>query len=98
MEDQYDPYAYRRPSAAEGRPGSCDEILAAQNELRRLGKQGFTGSNPIPVECERSIRGGSYNYDAHGLRATNRVHHPGRFRIPMLGLRCAKDASDVSDR
>jgi formylglycine-generating enzyme required for sulfatase activity len=93
MQDEYDPYAYRRASAPEGRPGSCAEILSAQDELRRLGKQGFTGSNPIPVECEHSIRGGAYNYDAHGLRATNRVHHPGRYRIPMLGLRCAKDAT-----
>jgi formylglycine-generating enzyme required for sulfatase activity len=91
MQDEYDPYAYRRASAAEGQPGTCAEILAAQEELRRLGKQGFTGSNPIPIECEHSIRGGAYNYDAHGLRVTNRVHHPGRYRIPMLGLRCAKD-------
>jgi formylglycine-generating enzyme required for sulfatase activity len=94
MQDEYDPYAYRRASAADGQGGSCAEILAAQDELRRLGKQGFTGSNPIPVECEHSIRGGAYNYDAHGLRATNRVHHPGRYRIPMLGLRCAKDAAE----
>jgi len=91
MQDEYDPYAYRRASADEGRPGNCAEILSAQDELRHLGKQGFTGSNPIPTECEHSIRGGAYNYDAHGLRATNRVHHPGRYRIPMLGLRCAKD-------
>lgn len=92
MQDEYDPYAYRRPTAGEGRPGACPDILAAQDELRRLGKQGFTGTNPIPDECEHSIRGGAYNYDAHGLRVTNRVHHPGRYRIPMLGLRCAKDA------
>ena len=92
MEDEYDPYAYRRPTASEGRPGACPEILAAQDELRREHKQGFTGSNPIPTECEHSIRGGAYNYDAFGLRSTNRVHHPGRYRIPMLGVRCAKDA------
>jgi formylglycine-generating enzyme required for sulfatase activity len=91
MDDDYDPYAYRRPSAPEGKPGTCAEILAAQDELRKQGKQGFTGSNPIPNECEHSIRGGAYNYDPDGLRATNRVHHPGRYRIPMLGLRCAKD-------
>ena len=92
MQDEYDPYAYRRPGAPSGRPGTCAEILAAQDELRSSGKQGFTGTNPIPTECERSIRGGAYNYDAHGLRVTNRVHHPGRYRIPMLGVRCAKDA------
>ena len=91
MQDEYDPYAYRRQGASEGKPGSCSEIMAALDELRRKGKQGFTGANPIPEECEHSIRGGAYNYDADGLRATNRVHHPGRFRIPMLGVRCAKD-------
>jgi formylglycine-generating enzyme required for sulfatase activity len=91
MQDEYDPYAYRRSGAAEGKPGSCPEILAALDELRRRGAQGYTGSNPIPTECEHSIRGGAYNYDPAGLRSTNRVHHPGRYRIPMLGVRCAKD-------
>lgn len=93
MQDEYDPYAYRRAGASGGVPGTCPEIMAALDELRRDHKQGFTGSNPIPTECEHSIRGGAYNFDPHGLRATNRVHHPGRFRIPMLGLRCAKDAA-----
>jgi formylglycine-generating enzyme required for sulfatase activity len=97
QQDEYDPYAYRRAGAPDGRPGACAEIMAAQDELRHLGKQGFTGTNPIPDECEHSIRGGAYNYDAHGLRATNRVHHPGRYRIPMLGLRCARDASPGVD-
>jgi formylglycine-generating enzyme required for sulfatase activity len=91
MEDEYDPYAYRRATASEGKPGTCAEILAAQNELRATGKQGFTGSNPIPTECERSIRGGAFNYDGPGLRSTNRVHHPARYQLVMLGLRCAKD-------
>lgn len=93
MQDEYDPYAYRRSTAATGLPGSCAEITAAQDELRRTGQQGFTGTNPIPTECEHAIRGGAYNYDPRGLRATNRVHHPGRFRIPMLGLRCARDVA-----
>lgn len=93
MEDLYDPIAYRRPGAANGTPGSCTEILAVQDQLRREGKQGFTGSNPIPSECERAIRGGAYNYDAGGLRSSNRVHHPGTFRLRMTGFRCAKDAA-----
>ncbi len=93
MQDEYDPYAYRRSTADSGLPGTCAEIMQAQDELRRNHQQGFTGSNPIPSECEHSIRGGAYNYDADGLRATNRVHHPGNYRIPMLGLRCAMDAS-----
>jgi formylglycine-generating enzyme required for sulfatase activity len=92
MEDIYDPYAYRRPSASRGEPGSCEEVIAAQNELRRDRREGFTGSNPIPVECERVLRGGAFNYPLHGLRATNRVHHPGRFRLVMSGVRCAADA------
>ncbi len=92
MQDEYDPYAYRRTSAAEGMPGTCAEILSALEELRRARRQGFTGSNPLPEECEHSIRGGAYNYDSDGLRVTNRVHHPGKYRIPMLGVRCAMDA------
>jgi formylglycine-generating enzyme required for sulfatase activity len=94
MEDEYDPYAYRRKAASEGKPGTCAEIMDALDQLRREHKQGFTGSNPIPEECEHSIRGGAYNYDADGLRGTNRVHHPASFRIPMLGTRCAKDAPE----
>jgi formylglycine-generating enzyme required for sulfatase activity len=93
MQDEYDPFAYRRASAGEGIPGSCAEIMAALEELKRNHRQGFTGTNPIPDECEHSIRGGAYNFDAHGLRATNRVHHPGRYRSPMLGLRCARGAT-----
>jgi formylglycine-generating enzyme required for sulfatase activity len=91
VEDEYDPYAYRRPGAERGVPGTCAEILEAQNELRRNGQQGFTGSNPIPFECERVLRGGAYNYRASGMRASNRVHHPGSFRIAVAGFRCAKD-------
>lgn len=91
MADDYDPYAYRRKTADKGIAGSCEEILAAQNELRRQGKQGFTGSNPIPTECERVLRGGAYNYRAEGLRNSNRVHHPPAFRIAVAGFRCAKD-------
>lgn len=91
VEDAYDPYAYKRPTADRGVPGSCDEILAAQDELRRKNQQGYTGSNPIPTECERVLRGGAFNYHAAGLRASNRVHHPARFRILVAGFRCARD-------
>ena len=91
LEDLYDPYAYQRPGADRGIPGSCEEITAAQSELRRKGTQGYTGSNPIPTECERCLRGGAFNYDGPGLRSSNRVHHPSRFRLIMSGVRCAKD-------
>jgi formylglycine-generating enzyme required for sulfatase activity len=94
MEDEYDPYAYRRVTAGEGKPGNCAAIQVALDELRREHRQGFTGSNPIPDECEHAIRGGAYNYDPEGLRATNRVHHPARYRIPMLGVRCALGADE----
>lgn len=92
IDDDYDPFAYTRATAAEGKPGNCDEIVSAQNKLRAENKQGFTGTNPIPSECEKSIRGGAYNYPAQGLRSTNRIHHPAKFRLRMTGIRCAKDA------
>ena len=93
VDDFYDPYAYRRPGAPRGVVGSCEEIMATLTELKREKKQGFTGSNPIPDECERVLRGGAFNYHAKGLRSSNRVHHPGRFRLVMSGFRCAKDAT-----
>jgi len=86
IDDDYDPFAYSR-----GHVGTCDEILAAQDQLRKEHKQGFTGTNPIPTVCEKTIRGGAYNYPAYGLRSTNRVHHPGTFRLKMTGFRCARD-------
>jgi len=92
VEDMYDPYAYRRAGADKGIPGSCDEIRAAEDELRRMGRQGFTGTNPIPTGCERVLRGGAFNYGGPGLRASNRVHHAAPFRLVMSGFRCAKDA------
>jgi formylglycine-generating enzyme required for sulfatase activity len=91
VDDAYDPYAYRRKTADRGVPGTCPEILATQDELRLTNREGFTGSNPIPRECEHVLRGGAFNYEGLGLRATNRVHHPGRFRLVMAGFRCAKD-------
>lgn len=91
MSDEYDPFAYKRSTAPKGEPGTCKEILAAQEELRVEGKQGYTGSNPIPRVCERVLRGGAFNYDAPGLRVWNRVHHPATFRLVMAGFRCARD-------
>jgi formylglycine-generating enzyme required for sulfatase activity len=90
IEDVYDPEAYLRPGASRGVPGTCDVILATQDALRRGGRKGFTGSNPIPTECEHVLRGGAFNYGGPGLRASNRVHHPGRFKLVMSGVRCAK--------
>jgi len=88
IDDDYDPIAYER-----GRVGTCDEIKATQDKLRKDGMQGFTGSNPIPTVCDKVIRGGAYNYPAWGVRSTNRVHHPAGFRLKMTGFRCARDAS-----
>jgi formylglycine-generating enzyme required for sulfatase activity len=87
----YDPFAYTRPTADRGIPASCPEILKALDWLRKHHEQGFTGSNPIPTVCEHVLRGGAYNYVWKGLRSSNRVHHPGRFRIVVAGFRCAKD-------
>ena len=89
--DVYDPLAYRRPGAPHGIPGSCSQVKETQNWLRRSKQQGFTGRNPIPVSCERVLRGGAFNYDAAGLRASNRVHHPETWRMLVAGFRCAKD-------
>ena len=91
MADYYDPFAYRRAGATHGEPGTCQEIKETQNWLRANSRQGFTGTNPIPTSCERVLRGGAFNYPASGLRATNRVHHPGDWRLLMAGARCAKD-------
>ncbi|MFT3770560.1 MAG: formylglycine-generating enzyme family protein [Minicystis sp.] len=92
VEDVYDPYAYKRPGAAEGKGSSCEEALEALGDLRSQGKKGFTGSNPIPTECERVLRGGAFNYPGPGLRVTNRVHHPARYHLVMSGFRCAQSA------
>jgi len=89
--DPYDPLAYRRPSAAAGRVPTCSEAVAAYVELRAEGKRGFTGSNPIPTECEYVLRGGAFNYFPGGLRTTNRVHHEPTARLVMSGFRCAAD-------
>ena len=92
--DLYDPYAYRRPNADRGIPGTCPQIRAAQEELRRKMLFGFTGKNPIPDGCDHVLRGGAFNYGGPGLRAANRVHHPGTFRLVMSGFRCARDWPD----
>jgi len=89
--DLYDPFAYRRAGAAQGVPGGCAEILETQNHLRKTKQQGFTGKNPIPTSCDRVLRGGAFNYDAAGLRASNRVHHPENWKLLVAGFRCAKD-------
>jgi len=93
VDDLYDPYAYRRATAGEGKPAECAVILRTQDELRAAGRQGFTGSNPIPNECERVLRGGAFNYWGDGLRSSNRVHHGASFRLVMSGFRCARDAN-----
>ena len=58
VEDEYDPYAYRRTTADRGVPGTCAEILQTQDELRAQGLQGFTGleSHPARVRARPSRR------------------------------------------
>jgi formylglycine-generating enzyme required for sulfatase activity len=92
VEDAYDPFAYKRPGAKAGAIATCDAALAALAELRNGGIKGYTGSNPLPTECERVLRGGAFNYGGPGLRASNRVHHPARYHLVMSGFRCARDA------
>ena len=64
--------------------------LRAIEDLAREGER-IARTTESSTECERVLRGGAFNYDARGLRATNRVHHPARFRIVMAGFRCARD-------
>jgi len=89
--DVYHPGYYAISPERNPDGGSCKQAMAFFNELRRSGRKGFTGSNPIPDICERVLRGGAWNYKADGLRATNRVHHGPRFRIKVAGFRCAAD-------
>ncbi len=88
--DLYDPMAYRRATAGQGIAGSCAEVLESLASLKKQNRLGFTGKNPIPTVCERVLRGGAFNYDAAGLRASNRVHHPEGWRMLVAGFRCAK--------
>lgn len=88
--DPYDPFAYRRDGAARGEPSDCEHALAALDELRKKKTRGFTGTNPLPSECERVLRGGAFNYPPAGLRSSNRVHHPARYHLVMSGFRCAR--------
>ncbi len=90
--DLYDPFAYSRDTANKGVPADCPTIKQTQKTLRNEGRQGFTGTNPIPTDCDTVLRGGAFNYFSWGLRASNRVHHPADFKIIMAGFRCAKDA------
>ncbi len=92
--DNYDPLAYSRPTAEDGKVVDCATIQATQDRLRHEHREGFTGSNPIPSECERVLRGGAFNYTKVGLRASNRVHHPARYRLIMAGFRCALDVKE----
>lgn len=92
VEDPYDPYAYRAPE----RSPTCETALASLNDLRARGVRRFTGTNPLPSECERVLRGGGWNYGGEGLRSSNRVHHPAAFRLVMSGFRCAADVAPGS--
>lgn len=93
--DVYHPAYYATSPEQNPDGGTCAESLAFFKDLRRSGRKGYTGSNPIPDICERVLRGGAWNYKADGLRVTNRVHHGPKFRIKVAGFRCAADAPAV---
>ena len=88
LADVYDAGYYPRSPQKDPTGGTCEESLKFFDQLRKEKKQGFTGSNPIPTECERVLRGGAWNYNPEGLRSSNRVHHHARFRIQVAGIRC----------
>ena len=95
--DLYDPFAYRRETADRGVPADCATIRRTQDRLRAAGREGFTGTNPIPRACDHVLRAGAFNYFEWGLRGSNRVHHPGHWRMIMAGFRCARDAHPARD-
>ncbi len=67
---------------ARGAVSMCPMPVAGTDELeaRSITLEGVTFGQA----------GGAFNYDGPGLRVTNRVHHPGGFRLVMAGFRCAR--------
>ena len=47
----------------------------------------------MPQDAPMAKVEATYTYGAEGLRSSNRIHHPARFRLLMTGFRCAKDAT-----
>jgi len=92
LEDVYDGGYYPRSPNADPPGSTCDDSLAFHRKLITERKEGWTGKNPIPTECEHVLRGGAWNYGANRLRSSNRVHHAGHFRINVAGIRCGADA------
>ncbi len=89
VRDVYGPLEYAKGDRRSPTGPTCAEAEADYRRLRAGGRQGFTGTNPIPETCERVLRGGAWNYPGPGLRTTNRVHHPPTFHIRFSGFRCA---------
>ncbi len=90
VEDVYGPTYYGEAPGLDPHGPTCAQAERAYDRLRSEGRDGFTGSNPIPTSCERVLRGGAWNYGGQGLRSSNRVHHPPSFRIKFSGFRCAR--------
>jgi len=88
--DVYGPFEYAKGEVTDPTGPTCPEAEADYRRLRLQGRQGFTGTNPIPESCERVLRGGAWNYPGPGLRSSNRVHHPPTFHIRYSGFRCAR--------
>jgi len=89
VKDVYDPMEYASAAGHDPAGPSCAQAMAVYRRLRLEGREGFTGTNPIPETCENVLRGGAWNYPGPGLRSANRVHHPPHFRIRFSGFRCA---------
>jgi len=90
VEDVYGPTYYEDGPTTDPTGPTCAQAEAVYDRLRAEGRQGFTGTNPIPSTCEHVLRGGAWNYGGPGLRSSNRVHHPPSFRIRFSGFRCAR--------
>ena len=88
-----------RAGAASGAVGTCDDALAAQDDLRKKGLQGFTGTNAIPKECERVLRGGGglAHVDSETAKARD-LRAPAEARQRMEGVAAQHGRSQAQTR
>ena len=94
MEDEYDPYAYRRATAGEGTPG---DVRGDHGGAGRAARASTSRASPAATRSRPSASTRSAAAPTTSTRTACArpiaCTIPGKFRIPMLGLRCAKDAA-----
>ena len=82
------------PAPAKGSPAPARRSSRSRTSCVARGSRASPAPTRSRPRAERAIRGGAYNYPWYGLPE---IHEPGppprRLPgIPMLGLRCARDA------